>query len=221
MRLLLVEDDEKIAAEANVALAGAGFVVRHERDGLSAWAVGRSDDFATVILDLGLPKLDGLTVLKRWREQGCSTPVLVLSARWGWMERVEGIDAGADDYLPKPFHLEELIARVRALIRRSAPQSSPVMRVGGVMIDTRQKRVLSRGRSVPLTPNEFRALSYLVKNRRRVVRVAELLEQVHGGDSAVTKNAVEALVGRLRRKLGADLIETQRGVGYTVPEEHA
>ncbi len=221
MRLLLVEDDEQIATEAMAALKNAGFIVQCERDGRSAWVTAGSGAFAIVILDLGLPGLDGLTVLKRWREEGLGTPVLVVTARGGWMEIVEGIDAGADDYLSKPFHMEELIARVRALIRRSADLSSPVMQVGDLLIDERQKKVVRSGRSIPLTPNEFRAFDFLVTHRGRVVPVGELIEHIHGSDDAVTTNALEALIGRIRRKVGAELIQTRRGFGYIVPGREA
>jgi DNA-binding response OmpR family regulator len=160
-----------------------------------------------------------MSVLKRWREEGLKTPVLVLTARGGWMERVEGIDAGADDYLAKPFHMEELIARLRALIRRAAGLPSSVLRAGDVLLDTRQMRVMRDGRAIALTSGEFRALNYLLTNRGRVVSPGELIEHIHGGDDAVTTNALEALIGRIRRKVGAGLIETRRGFGYIVAGE--
>jgi two-component system OmpR family response regulator len=218
MRVLLVEDDERIAADAAMALTEAGFVPVRERDGEKAWATGGSEDFAAVVLDLGLPTIDGLTVLKRWRDEGLRTPVLVLTARGGWMERVEGIDAGADDYLAKPFHVEELVARVRALIRRAAGLASSVQRIGDLVLDTRQMRLTAHGHVIPLTPSEFRALNYLVTHRGRVVPPGELIEHIHGGDDAVTTNALEALIGRIRRKVGADFIETRRGLGYIVAD---
>jgi DNA-binding response OmpR family regulator len=216
MRVLLVEDDDTIAADLVAALRDAGFVALRESDGHRAWATGGTDDFAAIVLDLGLPGLDGMSVLKRWREEGLDTPVLVLTARGGWMERVEGIDAGADDYLAKPFHMEELIARLRALIRRAAGLPTSVLKAGDLLLDTRQMRVMRAGRAIALTSSEFRALNYLVTNRGRVVSPGELIEHIHGGDDAVTTNALEALIGRIRKKIGADLIETRRGFGYIV-----
>ena len=218
MRVLLIEDDDRIAADAAAALLESGFVVLRERNGQSGWATGRSDDFAAIILDLGLPDLDGLVILKRWREDGLRTPVLILTARGSWIERVEGMDAGADDYLPKPFHMEELIARLRAIVRRAAGNSSSVLRRNDLVIDMRQMRVSKDGRSIPLTPHELRTINYLVTNCGRVVTPEELIEHVHGTGDAVTPNAVEALIGRMRRKLGPELIETRRGFGYVVPE---
>jgi DNA-binding response OmpR family regulator len=219
MRILLVEDDDRIAADTIGALGDAGFVAVRETDGENAWATGGTDDFAAIILDLGLPGLDGLSVLKRWREEGLKTPVLVLTARGSWMERVEGIDAGADDYLAKPFHMEELVARLRALIRRAAGSPAAVLQAGDLRLDTRQMRVMRAGRAISLTASEFRALNYLVTHRGRVVPPGELIEHIHGGDDAVTTNALEALIGRIRRKVGADLIETRRGFGYIVAGE--
>ena len=218
MRVLLIEDDDRIAADAALALSESGFVVLRERNGQVGWATGRSDDFAAIILDLGLPDLDGLVILKRWREDGLRTPVLILTARGSWIERVEGMDAGADDYLPKPFHMEELIARLRAIVRRAAGNSSSVLRRNDLVIDMRQMRVSKDGRSISLTPHELRTINYLVTNCGRVVTPEELIEHVHGTGDAVTANAVEALIGRMRRKLGPELIETRRGFGYVVPE---
>jgi two-component system OmpR family response regulator len=217
-RVLLIEDDDRIAADAAMALSESGFIVMHERNGQAGWATGRSGDFAAIILDLGLPDLDGLVMLKRWREEGLRTPVFILTARGSWIERVEGMDAGADDYLPKPFHMEELIARLRAIVRRAAGTSSSVLRRNDLVIDMRQMRVSRDGRSISLTPQELRAINYLVTNCGRVVTPEELIEHVHGTGDAVTANAVEALIGRMRRKLGSELIETKRGFGYVVPE---
>jgi len=217
MRVLLVEDDERIAADAAAALSEAGFVILHERDGETAYARGQSEDFRAIVLDLSLPTLDGLTVLKRWRELGTWTPVCILTARGSWMERVAGMNAGADDYLPKPFHMEELIARLRALVRRSAGLPSAVQRRGDLVIDTRQMRVVRAERPISLTPQEFKTLNYLLAHTGRVIPAGELIENVHGDAGAVTANAMEALIGRIRRKLGDDLIETRRGFGYTIP----
>lgn len=217
MRVLLVEDDPRIVADARKALTAAGYLVETAADGESAWFRGDTEDYDAIILDLGLPKMDGLAVLKRWRENGRNTPVLVLTARGTWSERVEGIDAGADDYLPKPFQIEELLARLRAVIRRSAGRASSVVRIGEVTLDERQMRVSLRGAPVALSPLEYRLMAYLVHNRGRVVSQLELLEHVYGQDREFDSNALEVLVGRLRRKIGAGRIETRRGFGYLMP----
>jgi two-component system, OmpR family, response regulator len=167
--------------------------------------------------DLGLPRMDGLSVLKRWRRDGRNLPVLVLSARGSWTERVEGIDAGADDYLPKPFQIEELLARLRSVIRRSAGRPSPVSTVGGLTLDERAKKVTLDGAPVDLSPMEYRLLAYFMLRRGELVSQQELVENVYGDDEQAT-NAVEVLVGRLRRKVGAGWIETRRGFGYMLPE---
>lgn len=218
MRVLLIEDDDRIATDIASALGEAGFAVLKETDGGAARSLGAAEDFAAAILDLGLPTLDGLDVLRAWREAGIRIPVLILTARGSWMERVNGMNAGADDYLPKPFHMEELIARLRALIRRAAGEPAPIRRHGDLLIDTRQKEISRAGRTVSLTPQEFRAVNYLVINSGRVVSASELIAHVHGDCDAVTANAMEALIGRLRRKIGTELIETRRGFGYIVPD---
>jgi DNA-binding response OmpR family regulator len=218
MRVLLIEDDDRIATDIASALGEAGFAVLRETDGGAARSFGAADDLAATILDLGLPTLDGLDVLRAWREAGIRIPVLILTARGSWMERVNGMNAGADDYLPKPFHMEELIARLRALIRRAAGEPAPIRRHGDLVIDTRQKEISRAGQTVSLTPHEFRAVNYLVINSGRVVSATELIAHVHGDCDAVTANAMEALIGRLRRKIGTELIETRRGFGYIVPD---
>ncbi len=219
MRVLLVEDDETIAADAKAAISQAGFDTLVERDGEAAWTIGSSNDFAAIVLDLGLPRLDGLTILKRWREAGVWTPVCILTARGSWMERVTGMDAGADDYLPKPFHMEELIARLRALIRRRAMDPSPVHKFGDLLIDAAQMRVFNGDHTISLTPQEFKTLNYMLVHRGKVVPPADLIENVHGDGATVTTNAMEALIGRIRRKLGREIIQTRRGVGYVIPDE--
>ena len=218
MRVLVVEDDERIAADIAAALGAAGYAVEHVRSGKDAWFRGDTEEFDAAVLDLGLPDMDGLAVLRRWRGGGRRMPVLVLTARGSWMERVEGIDAGADDYLPKPFRIEELLARVRALIRRSVGVAAPVLVNGDVELDTRQMKVTVRGVPVGLSPQEYRLLSYLMHHAGRVVPQMELTEHLYGQDCERESNAVEVLVGRVRRKLGVDLIETRRGFGYFVPE---
>jgi DNA-binding response OmpR family regulator len=219
MRILLVEDEPRIAADITAALRSAGFVVETTGDGEDAWFRGNTEDYDLVVLDLGLPRMDGLAVLKRWRAAGHAMPVLVLTARGAWAERVEGIDAGADDYLPKPFRMEELLARARALIRRAAGHGGSVIEAGPLSLDTRQMRVARDGVPVTLSPLEYRLVSYLMHHKGRVVPASELLEHLYGDDDARDANALEAVVARLRKKLGAAAIETRRGFGYCVANE--
>ncbi len=217
MRVLLVEDDRRIRTDVEAALGEAGYVVETESDGEEAWFKGDTEDYALAILDLGLPTLDGLSVLKRWRAAGRRFPVLVLTARGTWGERVEGIDAGADDYLPKPFAMEELLARLRALLRRSGGHAAPTIAIGEFTLDPRQMRLLRGGRTIALTPQEYRLVSYLMHHAGRVVPQQELAEHLQAEHYERESNAVEVLVGRTRRKLGDGLIETRRGFGYLVP----
>ncbi len=219
MRVLLVEDDRRITSDVTRTLAASGYVVETVGDGEEAWFRGDTEDYGAVILDLGLPKMDGLSVLKRWRANGRRMPVLILSARGTWAERVDGIDAGADDYLPKPFRMEELLSRLRAIIRRSSGQASSVATVGDVILDERQMKVSVRGVPITLSPLEYRVLAYLLMRRGRVVSQAELDENVYGPGEDHGSNALEVLIGRVRRKLGVELIETRRGFGYIVPDE--
>lgn len=221
MRLLLVEDDPRIARDVIDTLASAGFVTEHESDGEEAWFKGDTEDYAAVILDLGLPGMDGLSILKKWRAAGRVFPILVLSARGSWSERVEGIDAGADDYLPKPFQMDELLARLRAVIRRSAGHAAPSITIADVALDPRQMRVTVGGVPKSLSPQEYRLLAYLMTHAGRVVTQQELAEHLHGAREDRDSNAVEVLVGRVRRKLGRDLIETRRGFGYIVATDAA
>ncbi|WP_154722355.1 response regulator transcription factor [Ciceribacter sp. T2.26MG-112.2] len=219
MRLLLIEDDPLIARDVTLHLERAGFVVVHESDGEAGWFTGDAEDFAAVILDLGLPGMDGLAVLKRWRAAGRRMPVLILTARGNWQERVEGIDAGADDYLTKPFQMAELLARLRAIIRRSAGQANPVLQIGDIAIDTRTNTVSRAGLPVDLTPLEYRCLAHLAHNRGRNVSQMELTEQLYAQDFERDSNSVEVLIGRLRKKLGKDAISTRRGYGYRIGKE--
>lgn len=218
MRLLLVEDDPDVGADLVEALSAAGFLVDHAVEGEDAWFKGDVEDYAVAVLDLGLPRLDGLTVLKRWRAAGRSFPVIILTARSDWTEKVEGIEAGADDYLAKPFATGELIARVRGLIRRTAGHLSPVLNVGGLSLDTSRMSATVNGRPVRLSPLEFRFLDILAHRPGQPVSAGEIAEALYGVEDAGDANAVEALVARLRRKVGAETIETRRGFGYTLPE---
>lgn len=217
MRVLVVENDRRIAADIARALQAAGYVVDAVRDGEEAWFRGDTEDYGAVVLDLGLPGMDGLSVLKRWRANGRHMPVLILTARGSWSERVEGIDAGADDYLPKPFRMEELLARLRSIVRRSAGHASSVLQAGAVTLDERQMKVTLDGVPVALSPLEYRLIAYLLHHRGRVVSQLELSENVYGHDEMHDSNAVEVLIGRLRKKIGAELIETRRGFGYLIP----
>jgi DNA-binding response OmpR family regulator len=221
MRILLAEDDARIASKVKAVLESAGYAVDATADGVDAWFKGDVEEYDLVVLDLGLPKMDGLAVLKKWRAAGRSIPVLILTARGAWAERVEGIDSGADDYLCKPFAMEELLARVRALLRRAAGHASSVMTAGRVRLDSRQMRVWVDDDPVELSPLEYRCLSYLMHHAGRVVASTELMEHLYAHDHDRDPNAVEVLVGRLRRKLGVDLIETRRGFGYSVAEQSA
>lgn len=221
MRILIVEDEPRIAADIAGAVTSLGYVAETVHDGETAWFKGGTESYGAVILDLGLPKLDGVTLLKRWRQEGVKVPVLILTARGSWSERVEGIDAGADDYLAKPFRMEELLARLRSILRRSSGHAAPVMSVGDISIDTRSMQVTVGGVPVSLTPLEYRLINYLFHHRGRIVSQSELSENLYDHDNDRDPNAIEALVGRLRRKLKVDVIETRRGFGYLVAENAA
>ncbi len=214
MRLLLVEDDPTLRAQVRAGLQDAGYVVDEADNGRDAHFQGDTEAYDAVVLDLGLPLLDGLTVLKRWRDAGRTLPVLILTARDNWSEKVAGIDAGADDYLTKPFHLEELLARLRGLIRRAAGQASPVLRCGELALDTRSGRVTLAGQPVSLTSHEHKVLDYLMHRPGAVVSRTELTEHIYAQDFDRDSNTIEVFVGRLRRKLPPGLIETVRGQGY-------
>lgn len=214
MRALLVEDDPRIAADLERALGVSGFRVERVTDGETAWFRGGTESYDLIVLDLNLPRLDGLTVLKRWRAEGCESPVLILTARGAWTERVEGIDAGADDYLPKPFRMEELIARARALVRRAGGRGAGQQQFGRLAVDLNRMTASLDGIPVQVTPLEFRLIAYLALNRDRVISPPELLEHLYGDDDSREANALEAVITRLRRKLGPGVIATRRGFGY-------
>ncbi|MEZ5755485.1 MAG: response regulator transcription factor [Paracoccaceae bacterium] len=216
MRARVVEDDQRIADLVSAALRAAGFLTDMIGDGETAWFHGGTEDYDLVILDLGIPRLDGLTLLKRWRAEGRGFPILILSARGTWSERVEGIEAGADDYLPKPFMVEELTARARALIRRAAGQSQALHQLGAISVDLNRMVVHRDGLPVAVTPLEFRLLAYLLLNRDRTVAPPELLDHLYGTEDGREANAIEAIITRLRRKLGPSVIQTRRGFGYTL-----
>ncbi len=219
MRALIVEDDERIAGDIGSVLGAAGFRVERSADGESAWYLGDTEDYELVILDLGLPRMDGLAVLKRWRAAGRTMPVLALTARGTWQERVEGIEAGADDYLPKPFRMEELLARARALVRRSGGLGSSIQQHGDLVFDLGRMSVTRGGTPVELTALEWRAMAHLLIHRSRVVPPPELLEHLYGDDDAREANALEAVIARLRRKLGPGVVGTRRGFGYFLEEK--
>jgi two-component system OmpR family response regulator len=214
MRLLVVEDDARLRDQLVRTFEDAGYAVDASGDGEQAEFFGATETYDAVVLDLGLPGLDGLSVLRAWREAGNAVPVLILTARGAWTERVEGIDAGADDYLPKPFQMEELLARVRALIRRASGLGTVELRCGPVVLDTRANRVTVDGAPVTLTAHEYRVLAYLMHHAGETVSRSELSEHVYAQDMDRDSNTIEVFVGRLRRKLGRDLIKTERGLGY-------
>ncbi|MBU1313373.1 MAG: response regulator transcription factor [Alphaproteobacteria bacterium] len=218
MRILLAEDDPNISGHVVEKLTREGYQVDVFPSGPDVWEEGETGDYSAIILDLGLPGMDGLSILKRWRGAGINTPVLVLTARSSWMERVDGFDAGADDYLPKPFRTEELLARLRALLRRAGAATARVTSTERFTLDEGARRVTFDGRELDLSPLEYRMIALLMARPGEVFSPAELASQVQGRDDDAAKNAVEAMVARLRKKTDADAIETRRGFGYVLPE---
>ena len=216
MKILVVEDEIEIAKDIQECLSEAGFAVQTCNNGEDAWFLGSTEIYDAIILDLGLPRLDGLTVLTRWRSEEITTPIIILTARGTWTERVEGINAGADDYIPKPFQMEELIARLRSLLRRAHGKASAQIKAGQLELDTNRMVVTVDGRTAQLTPLEFRLISYLLHNKGRIVSREELKDHIYSGDDGRVDNAVEAMIARLRRKLGFEHIETRRGHGYSL-----
>jgi two-component system OmpR family response regulator len=214
LRILLAEDDPDLSRQLKAALSFAGYDVEHASDGEEAHFLGAAEPYDAIILDLGLPKIDGVTVLERWRRDGRATPVLILTARDTWSEKVAGIDAGADDYLTKPFHTEELLSRLRALLRRSVGQAPATLSCGGLRLDPPAARASVNGEPLQLTSLEYRLLHYLMTHEGRVIGRAELIEHLYDQDFDRGSNTIEVFIGRLRRKIGLEYIQTVRGCGY-------
>jgi two-component system OmpR family response regulator len=221
MRLLIVEDEPTLARQLRETLEGAGYAVDVANDGEEGHFLGSSESYDAVVLDLGLPEMDGLTVLDKWRKADIACPVLVLTARDSWSDKVAGLDAGADDYLAKPFQMEELIARLRALIRRSTGNASSELEAGDVRLDTRSGRVTLSGTPVRLTAQEYKLLAYLMHHKGKVVSRTELIEHIYDQDFDRDSNTIEVFITRIRKKLGADLIQTIRGLGYSLDDPQA
>lgn len=218
MRILLVEDDRDLSRQLKDALVDAGYVVDTAFDGEEAHFLGDTEPYDAVILDIGLPEMDGISVLERWRRDGRAMPVLLLTARDRWSDKVAGIDAGADDYVSKPFHFEEVLARVRALIRRAAGHATSELICGPIRLDTRASKVSIDGLPLKLTSHEFRLLSYLMHHQGEAITRTELVEHLYDQDFDRDSNTIEVFIGRLRKKMGSDLIETVRGLGYRLQE---
>ena len=218
MRLLVVEDEKNLNRQIVSALEQAGYAVDKAFDGEDGSFLGETEPYDAIILDLGLPKVDGVSVLNGWRRAGVKTPVIILTARDRWSDKVQGFDAGADDYVTKPFHMEELLARIRALLRRATGHASSEIVCGPVRLDTRSGRVSVDGDPVKLTSHEYRLLSYLMHHAGRIVSRAELTEHLYDQDFDRDSNTIEVFVGRLRKKLGVDLIQTVRGLGYLIDQ---
>jgi two-component system OmpR family response regulator len=218
MRILVVEDDADLNRQLKQALEDSGYVVDTASDGEEGHFLGDTEPYDCVVLDIGLPQMDGISVLQRWREDGRVMPVLILTARDRWSDKVSGIDAGADDYVTKPFHIEEILARVRALIRRAAGHASSELRCGPLTVDVKASKAVVDGVTLKLTSHEFRLLSYLIHHQSEVVSRTELTEHLYDQDFDRDSNTVEVFVGRLRKKIGHDLIETVRGLGYRMTD---
>ncbi len=221
MRILIVEDDPDLSRQLGDTLKDAGYAVDIAGDGEEGHFLGDTEPYDAVVLDLGLPLIDGVSVLQKWRADGKSFPVIILTARDQWSEKVAGFDAGADDYLTKPFHTEELLARLRALVRRAAGHSTDTIEIGELMVDNRAARAFVDGSPIKLTSHEFRLISYLAMHKGRVISRTELVEHIYDQDFDRDSNTIEVFIGRLRRKIGTDRIETVRGLGYRLvnPDE--
>jgi two-component system OmpR family response regulator len=218
MRVLIVEDEPNLRQQLQNTLEGAGYAVDTAGDGEEGLFLGETESYDAIVLDLGLPEIDGLTVLDRWRKQGKTTPVLVLTARDSWSDKVAGLDAGADDYVAKPFQTEELIARLRALIRRASGNASSELIAGDVRLDTRSGKVTLAGDPVKLTAQEYKLLSYLLHHKGKIVSRTELIEHIYDQDFDRDSNTIEVFVTRIRKKLGQDVITTIRGLGYSLDD---
>lgn len=214
MRILVVEDDSDLRRQLTDALSQSGYAVDAAADGEEGHFLGDTEPYDAVILDLGLPRMDGVSVLERWREDGKVFPVLILTARDRWSEKVAGFDAGADDYLTKPFYTEELLARLRALLRRASGHASASLECGELRVDTRAARATVDGKAIKLTAHEYRVLNYLMHNQNRVIPRTELVEHIYDQDFDRDSNTIEVFIGRLRKKIGSDYIQTERGLGY-------
>ena len=214
MRILIVEDDPDLSRQLTEVFKDAGYAVDAALDGEEGHFLGDTEPYDAVVLDLGLPLIDGVSVLQKWRSDGKTFPVIILTARDQWSEKVAGFDAGADDYLTKPFHTEELLARLRALVRRAAGHSTDAIEIGDLLVDNRAARAFVDGSPIKLTSHEFRLISYLAMHRGRVISRTELVEHIYDQDFDRDSNTIEVFVGRLRRKIGTDRIETVRGLGY-------
>jgi two-component system OmpR family response regulator len=221
MRVLVVEDDRQLNRQISEALVEAGYVVDKAFDGEEGHFLGDTEPYDAVVLDIGLPQIDGISVVERWRRAGRKMPVLLLTARDRWSDKVSGIDAGADDYVTKPFHIEEVLARVRALIRRAAGHASSELTLGPLRLDTRASKADVNGAPLKLTSHEFRLLAYLMHHMEEVVSRTELVEHLYDQDFDRDSNTIEVFVGRLRKKMGVDMIETVRGMGYRIREPEA
>jgi two-component system OmpR family response regulator len=218
MRLLVIEDDPDLNRQLVSAFTDAGYVVDTAKDGEEGHFLGDTEPYDAIVLDIGLPIMDGVSVLEKWRRAGRKTPVLILTARDRWSDKVAGFDAGADDYVAKPFHMEEVLARIRALVRRSAGHASSEITCGPLMLDAKSARVTVDGKAIKLTSLEFRLLSYLMLHKGRVVSRTELVEHLYDQDFDRDSNTIEVFVGRLRKKLGVDMLRTVRGLGYCISE---
>ena len=218
MRILVVEDDKDLNRQLCEALTDAGYVIDRAFDGEEGHFLGDTESYDAIVLDIGLPRMDGVSVLGRWRRDNRTMPVLMLTARDRWSDKVSGIDAGADDYVTKPFHIEEVLARVRALIRRAAGHASPELTCGPLRVDTRTSKADIDGVPLKLTSHEFRLLAYLIHHVGEVISRTEIVEHLYDQHFDRDSNTIEVFVGRLRRKMGVDLIETVRGMGYRLRE---
>ncbi len=219
MRILVVEDDANLNRQLQEALTEAGYAVDVAFDGEEGHFLGETEPYDAVVLDIGLPQMDGLSVLEAWRREGRAMPVLLLTARDRWSDKVQGIDAGADDYVAKPFHMEEILARLRALVRRAAGHASNEITAGAVRLDVRAGKVTVDGKSIKMTSHEFRLLSYLMHHKGKVISRTELTEHLYDQDFDRDSNTIEVFVGRLRKKLPEECIQTVRGLGYQIDED--